>query len=304
MSFYRFNPDDIINTFIHAYPRHRVYLTNNIPTGSVFLEKQPLVDSTWTEGPFSGETLKQKRYQGYSERLGGFTEKRGPFTASITVHTAVSGGTNKELYGAIENLYAYHSVYSADYILTQSIGFNSQSIPPHLTVISVPEVYYDKGILTGSFTGSDVSGTTPRTFYDNGRGGIYSGSVSGTLIGNIFYSEGIVVLHASNLTSSFGSGTMSFDFRGDHRIPVKIFRCRAPAGELNFSTNPTFSQIKTELTATNRNEKQSIMPTPTTYITKVGIYNEDYKLVAVATLGTPIRKDLQSKLQIRIRIDF
>lgn len=158
--------------------------------------------------------------------------------------------------------------------------------------------------MTGSFTGSDVSGTTARTFYDNGRGGLYSGSVSGTLIGNIFYSEGLVVLHASNLTSSFGSGTMTFDFRGDHRIPVKIFRCRAPAGELNCSTNPTFAQIQSVSGSYNRNEKQSIVPDNITYITKVGLYNEDYQLVGVISSATPIRKRSQDQIQIRGRIDF
>ena len=293
MSFYKFNPDDIITTEIVTYPHQVSRITANILTGSISYERA-----------FLRTELKNRQYQGYSERLGGFIQKNGPFSASIELFSAVSGGTNFDLYTSIKTLYRYYSFYSSDYILTASAGRNSASIPPNVRVISVPEIYYDKRILTGSFTGSDVSGTTVRTFYDNGKGGLYSGTLSGNLIGNIFYSEGLVVLHASNLTESFGSGTMTFDFRGDHTIPVKIFRCRAPAGELNCSTNPTYSRIRTDVSASNRNEKEVIMQNNTTYITKVGLYNENFELVAVASLAHPIRKDEDKSIQIRLRWDW
>jgi len=297
MSFYKFKSDDIINTSISTFPRQVSRITLNIATGTIPLERAFLVDSTWSGSFYGGSTLKNKRHQGYSERLGGFLEKYGPFSASIEVMMAVSGGTNKELYKSINALYNYHSLWSSDYTITGTF-------PAAYRVISIPQVYYDKGILTGSFTGSDVSGSTIRTFYDNGRGGLYSGSVSGTLIGNIFYSEGIATLHAADLSTSFGSGTMTFDFKGDHTIPVKIMRCRAPAGELNCSTNPSYSRIKTDVSASNRNEREIIMENKTTYITKVGLYNEHFELIAVASLAHPIRKDEDKDLQIRLRWDW
>jgi hypothetical protein len=43
---------------------------------------------------------------------------------------------------------------------------------------------------------------------------------------------------------------------------------------------------------------------PTTWISAVGIYNEDHKLVAVAKLASPIRKREKDKLLIRLRMDF
>lgn len=169
-------------------------------------------------------------------------------------------------------------------------------------VITIPEIYYDREILSGTFSASDYVGNG-RNLYDDGRGGIYSGSLTGTLVGNIFYSEGIVVLKKADLTASFAdfasqpsNAKWSIALRGTHTIPVKILRCRAPAGEFNASTNPTFYQVVT-------GSKQVIMPDNTTYIDTIGIYNEEYELVAIAKLSQAIRKDENQDIQFRLRFD-
>jgi hypothetical protein len=46
------------------------------------------------------------------------------------------------------------------------------------------------------------------------------------------------------------------------------------------------------------------MPNNITYISKVGIYNDDYELVAIATMAHPIRKDEDKSIQIRLRWDW
>jgi hypothetical protein len=176
-------------------------------------------------------------------------------------------------------------------------------------VINIPEIYYDREILSGSFTASDYVGGG-RRLYDDGRGGIYSGSMTGTLVGNIFYSEGLVVLKKSNLTNfglesaQPGNNKWLMSFKGTHKIPVKIFRCRAPAGELNCSTNPTFYTVDNNLSSSTRNEKKVLPLNNTTYITKVGLYDDDYKLVGVITLAHPIRKDENQDILIRAKLDF
>lgn len=292
MSFFKFSSEDIINTEIIAYPRHQVSKSGSFTTGSIFLEKKYLDSS-----------LLQRRYQGYSERLGGFVEKDGPFSASVELVFANDGGTNKELFKSINGLYNYYNSINTDFSSTYQ-GVQASSF----RIVSIPEIYYDREVLTGTFTASDTYAGTTRILYDNGRGGIYSGSLTGTLVGNIFYSEGLVVLKKPDLTSvnsMFGfSGSWQVNFRGTHKIPVKIFRCRAPAGELNCSTNPTYYSNNNSTDSLNRNENAVLMPDNTTYITKVGLYNDDYELVAVASLAHPIRKEESQDLQIRIRWDF
>jgi hypothetical protein len=310
MSFFKFTPEDIINTRIVAYPKTTVFKTlSNGNIGDVYLEKTLL-----------NASLVNRRYQGFSERLGGFVEKNGPFSSSIEVLFATSDGTNSELYASIENLYNYYSLLSPDYNLSYS-GVQANS----LCVIAIPEIYYDREVASGSFSASDHTDATVedetnyRYLYDNGRGGIYSGSMTGTLVGNIFYSEGLVILKKPDLTASFGQGGLDLlagpietdiedkyriSFRGTQKIPVKIFRCRAPAGELNCSTNPTYFSVNSNLSSAFRNERKVIMPKNTTYITKVGLYNAEYRLVGVVSLAHPIRKDESQDILFRVRFDF
>ncbi len=305
MSFFKFTPEDIINTRIVAYPKTTVFKTlSNGNIGDVYLEKTLL-----------NASLVNRRYQGFSERLGGFVEKNGPFSSSIEVLFATSDGTHSELYASIENLYNYYSLISPDYNLSYS-GVQANS----LCVIAVPEIYYDREIASGSFSASDHAQTeigedsNYRYLFDNGRGGIYSGSMTGTLVGNIFYSEGLVVLKKPDLSATFGQGGSDnmieiedkyrISFRGTQKIPVKIFRCRAPAGELNCSTNPTYFTVNNNLSSSFRNERKIIMPKNTTYITKVGLYNAEFRLVGVVSLAHPIRKDESQDLLFRVRFDF
>jgi len=321
MSFYKFNPDDLIDTFISTFPRQVCSYTSTtaVVDGTIALESPFLTTTTWsaytddltpglasTYGRYSGETLTKKKYQGYSERLGGFLELRGPFSASLNVVAAISGGTNQDLYESVVTLYKYYSLQSSEYLLTASVGFNSATIPSTVRVISIPQIYYERGVLTGSFSASEsVGANTINRFYDNGLGGIYSGSGATKFkVGNIFYSEGLVVMHASQLNAVVASTTTTCYFRGDNTIPVKIFRCRAPAGELNCSSNSSYSRIRTDISASNRNEREVRSLINTTYITKVGLYNNNYELVGYATMAHPVRKDEDKSIQIRLRMDW
>lgn len=139
-------------------------------------------------------------------------------------------------------------------------------------------------------------------------------SGSSNLVGNIFYSEGLAVLKGGGLnvespSNDFGEVSPTnhkwrISLKGVHRIPVKIFRCRAPAGQLNASTNPSFYQFLTGTTATFRNEKEIVMDPPTTYVTAIGLYNDDYKLVGLAKLAQPIKKEEGQDILFRLRLDF
>jgi hypothetical protein len=294
MTFYKFAPEDIINTKLLTYPQVKTFLAGDQMTGSVYLERK-----------FIDTALLNRRYQGYSERLGGFVDKAGPFSSSIDFVQAVLSGTNNQLYNTLIQLYDYYSLINSDYSLTYT-----GSAATNVRVITIPEIYYDREIASGSFSASDASGSGGRYLFDNGRGGIYSGSMTGTLVGNIFYAEGLVVLTAPYLgdfalsSSMTGNSKWNINFKGTHKIPVKIFRCRAAAGEINCSTNPTYYTINNNLSSSFRNEKKIVMPNNTTYITKVGLYDAEYKLVAVVSLAHPIRKDEHQDLQIRARFDF
>jgi len=301
MSYYSFAKDDIIDIVLDTYPKHTVEFngTDNkgyAVTGSIELDREYLRD------PEDNEVLRTRTYTGFSQKRGGLTTTDGPFTASINIKTATSGSTNNELWFSLSGtLYPFYRVVNADYEM-----YYNNSLATTVRVIDIPSIYYDKEILTGSFSASDKdSAGDDRKIYDNGRGGLYSGSLTGTLVGNIFYQEGLAVLTKDDL-SNFGSDSSTnfkwkVDLKGVHRIPIKIFNCRAPAGELNCSTNPTFYQEPT--TGDYKNEKEIVMNPKNTYITTVGLYNENFELVAMAKLAQPIKKTIQDNINIRLKID-
>ncbi len=298
MSYYRFSDEDIITTSVVANPSYTVEVNGDQVTGSVKLDK-----------PFLNTSLEERVWKGFSSREGGLISKTGPFTSSVELLDAEQGATNKQLYQSILSLYDYYSILNEGY----TPNFTG-SETTHFRVMAIPQIYYDRSILTGSITASDFdSAGDTRTLYDDGRGGIYSGSLTGTLVGNVFYSEGLVVFKGGGLnedaSNDFGEVSPSnfkwnVRFKGVNTIPVKIFRCRAPAGQLNASTNTTFYTVPTLSTSEFRNERVKILSESVTYVSQIGMYNDRYELVAVAKLAQPIRKEEAQDILFKVRMDF
>lgn len=291
MTFFPFKKEDILHTTIRCFPSYVTERNGGQITGSVFLER-----------PYLETNLRYRIFQGFSQKEGGFISKTGSMTASIDLQTAVSGGTNLVMWHAINRLYDYYSLENSNYLL-EFTGSKSSTIK----VITIPEIYYDQKILTGSFTGSDKDDVgADRLIYDNGRGGLYSGSLTGTLVGHIFYNEGIAVITQRNLTN-FGTASSTnfhwkFFLKGVTEIPVKIMKCRAPAGELNATSNPTFYTIPAS--GSHKNLREVVSSSMGVYITKIGLYNDIYELVAVAQLAQPIKKRETDNILFKIRIDL
>ena len=291
MSYYEFGRDDIIYTTFQAQPSYIVENNGGQVTGSVYLEK-----------PFQDSGLATRAFFGFSEKEGGLSEKHPPFTSSVDFVTAVSGATNSTTWFAVKKFYDYYSGFNTDYQ-----PYYTGSLATTFRIVTIPEIYYDRSITTGTFTASDYNAAgTQRFIYDNGRGGLYSGSLSGTLVGHIFYSEGIAVLTKGDLndfaTVSPNNNKWRVQFRGTHNIPTTIYRCRAPAGELNATTNESF--FYTPTTGDFKNCMIPLSQSMVPFISTVGLYNEDYELVGMARLAKPVKKNLHQDVLIKLRLDW
>lgn len=125
------------------------------------------------------------------------------------------------------------------------------------------------------------------------------------------------------VSSSFG-----LKFRGTTFTPVMTMFTHAPQGALNYSTNPTFidrhsrtsSSLDQPLTSSamykepedilikniatssyyNYEEKMSRQ----TFISKIGIYDKDKNLIAIAKLATPIRKEEKDEYVFKLKLDL
>ncbi len=119
------------------------------------------------------------------------------------------------------------------------------------------------------------------------------------------------------------SASWGVEFKGTNYISVLTMLAHAPLGHLNHSNNPTYVQRGQEeqpmLDGSQFSEKDEKQLTnvvksvytnysesfdKTTYISKVGIYDEDKNLIAIAKVATPVKKTEDREYTFKIKMDF
>ena len=100
------------------------------------------------------------------------------------------------------------------------------------------------------------------------------------------------------LFNSIKSGSY-FSARREEQKRSSFYFCDVRSGEFNHSQNPSF------FTGSNAELVNSSFKTePVTYITTVGLYNNNNELLAVAKLSKPFKKDPNTEALIKVRLDF
>jgi len=143
-------------------------------------------------------------------------------------------------------------------------------------------------------------------------------------VGLLFYQAGVAVLTSSIFTGEFGPTTdprpsaamaqtgstiqqladgfrnrfHDLDLNNTIELNSAIYFCRVNHNEFNYSSNPTY------LSGSKLVIKNQSTDLPVTYITTIGLYSPDNELMAVAKLSEPIRKDPNTELTLRVRLDY
>ena len=118
------------------------------------------------------------------------------------------------------------------------------------------------------------------------------------------------------------SSSYEMDFLGQNNVPVVTLFAHAEKGEFNHSNNPTYveyGQDKSPSTGSLgyveteqqiKNTTYSPYPDPTgsfqktTYISKVGIYDENKNLIGIATVSKPVKKTENQQYTFKLKVDF
>ena len=90
----------------------------------------------------------------------------------------------------------------------------------------------------------------------------------------------------------------NIQFNNTTELNSTIYFCRANHDEYNYSTNPTYlnqSKIRVKTNSTDE---------PISYITTIGLYNDNNELMAVAKLSEPLKKTPSTEFTIRCRLDY
>jgi hypothetical protein len=98
--------------------------------------------------------------------------------------------------------------------------------------------------------------------------------------------------------NSIKSGS-SFQARREEEISSTNYFIRANNKDFNFSSNPTFS------TGSDGSLTQgTFFKDPKTFITQVGLYNDENELLAIAKLSKPLLKSYSREAIIKVKLDF
>lgn len=179
-----------------------------------------------------------------------------------------------------------------------------------------------------SFTDDSGANTNPtinqagRVFnIVSGSGGVQVGSA----VYGLFYPDaGVMVFNASLLSSSLGMSTAEwnsaatsntikngvslfsrisasayFAARSEEKVTSTHFFVRITNKEFNFSNNPTF------VTGSTGGFRYSDMVrNPSVYLTTIGMYDGNNRLLAVAKLSQPLLKTFNREALIKVKLDY
>ena len=114
-------------------------------------------------------------------------------------------------------------------------------------------------------------------------------------------------------------------FKGTSYVPVITMMAHAPKGQLNHSNNQTyikhgqdekrtpFSSSNVYLESPELNIKNVVSSSYTehsasfskvTYISRIGIYDEQKNLIAIAKVATPVKKTENRDFTFKLKLDF
>jgi len=124
-------------------------------------------------------------------------------------------------------------------------------------------------------------------------------------------------------TGSYSSVSSSYSllFKGVNYVETMTMFAHAKENQLNYSNNPTFlskninaysahdvyhenSQVTAKNIVSSSYKNYSASFKPVTYISKVGIYDKDKNLIAIAGLANPVRKLEERSYTFKLKLDI
>lgn len=98
------------------------------------------------------------------------------------------------------------------------------------------------------------------------------------------------------------SNETAVTFQNITNINSTIFFCRANPDSFNYSSNPTFTDENNRIVVIDEGEE--LDQEAFTFVTSIGLYDDNNNLLGVAKLSRPVLKDSERDLTFKVRLDF
>lgn len=146
---------------------------------------------------------------------------------------------------------------------------------------------------------------------------LYDNSDSGSAlqrpeIGYVFYNQGVMVIsdprpRYQNIflgdgTWDYSSADYEFNYRSTKQVEEVSILCELKRNEFNVSTNPS---LRIDHTDTDNRLKPMVTGSDfRPYITQIGLYNDGGELLAIAKLGSPLKKRRDVDVTVNVKFDI
>tara|TARA_B100000575_G_scaffold276905_1_gene262727 strand:- start:694 stop:1770 length:1077 start_codon:yes stop_codon:yes gene_type:complete len=223
------------------------------------------------------------------------------------------------------------------------------------TLISIPQELYGETISKKSVRLVDNSTSPQIILEDDGYGNLYDTAFSasysnrepdannsGSVVGNIFYDDGFLVVTDTGSYSNVGDGSFNLTFDSTQTIYEREYICSVEEDEFLHTTNRSLKVGMSGSVAFNgRNFNRGVSHVGTisdgfpyeltgfstssfqdinyeigteligeathsefaTYITTIGLYNDNNELMAIGKTAKPIKNDKEMSLSFVVRFD-
>ena len=332
MSYKRFDADDVL---VSAESVTTSAWSGNVTTLTAFYTSSTQYNST--SGDFYVNVYNQDP-SGSGEEIQftvGYGNKDGKGT--LLYNSSVSGKSPSDtIYGQYRTLVlgdeesdfefgTGDNIYTADgfYVISIDRGRYKEKILPGSLSLTLTN-----GASTITLTDTSAT-TTTQTFTDAGRVYELKSNVSSSVAASGSYGKllpdvGIILLNeealdAVKVDGGIALGTennantndenpkklydaivdgASFKLSSQETVSSNFVFARARNSEFNYSTNPSI------LTGSGELRHDVLIDSPETYITTVGLYNDNQDLLAVAKLSRPLLKNSTKEALVRIKLDY
>jgi len=339
MSFKRFDQEDIV---VSAESVTAPLWTNNVINLTAFYTSSTQVSSTSGDYYYNvfntastDSTAASQFSIAYADKQGGGTLQYNASVTGKSPSSTIYGQYRNLVLGDEESEFTFGGE-TADHFYVIAVDrarYKEKLLPGTLTLIlsgsganKITLTDNSRAVATTTFTDSGrvfelvagSGGTVDTTANANGY------SVSGSY-GKFLPDVGIVILNGKALDLPFVTGGgialgttrtannsalnlkklflalskgKHFRLNSEETISSNFIFVRARNAEFNYSTNPSL------LSGSGEIRHNVMINTPQSYITGVGLYNDNNDLLAVAKLSLPLLKDFTKEALVRIKLDY
>jgi len=255
-----------------------LWISGSYPTGHINIQDEILIY----------RSIKELYYSNYILGSNGSPAN----TASFNMDGTITGPAYEP------NYYNYLST-----TLTASRYFPTGS-GEQIGVITIPSNLYGEYIQPGSVTINIYNLSI--LFFDDGNGNLINKNTS-VKYGDIIYEHGLIIFTGPNspLSYSFLASIINLDITIQFTSTVTIYetqyKCTLRENEFNFTQNPS---------AVSGSMNSGILYDFATgsyfspYVTTVGLYNNNYELIAIGKLAQPLPTSADTDTTILVNLDM